>query len=173
VARSNHSKTEKRPEKIIPWWRHHLRLDAVVWKQKSLRRHVNEDADANVVALIFNGAAMEKTISLFPFTVARDEEKKEIKLQYQVIWHGETLTLKTRSTEKNLLKTMDPHSLQPPARCRRRREGTSGSGRRGRQGRSSPPRRAEVFEKLVQSKSMAHVVNRARLLFGVHVRMCP
>jgi hypothetical protein len=66
---------------------------------------------------------MEKTISPFSFTVHRDEEKEEIKLQYQVIWHGETLTLMTRSTRKNLLKTMDLHSLQPPARCRRRREG--------------------------------------------------
>jgi hypothetical protein len=123
VVRSNHSKTEKRPEKIIPWQRHHLRLDAAVRKQKSPCHHVDEDADTNVVALIFNGAAMEKTIPPFPFTVVRDEEKKKIKLQYQVIWHGETLTLMTRSTEKNLLKTMDPHSLQPPARCRRRREG--------------------------------------------------
>jgi hypothetical protein len=56
---------------------------------------------------------MEKMISLFPFTVAGEEEKDEIKLQYQEIWHGETLTLMTRSTRKNLLKTMDPHSLQP------------------------------------------------------------
>jgi hypothetical protein len=123
VAKSNHNKTEKRPEKIIPWRRHHLRLDATVRKQKSSCRHVDEDADTDVVALIFNGAAMEKTIPPFFFTVDGDEEKEEIKLQYQVIWHGETLTLMTRSTRKNLLKTMDPHSLQPPARCRRRREG--------------------------------------------------
>jgi hypothetical protein len=66
---------------------------------------------------------MEKTIPPFSFTVDRDEEKEEIKLQYHVIWYGETLTLMTRSTGKNLLKIMDPHSLQPPARCRRRREG--------------------------------------------------
>ena len=68
-----------------------------------------------------NGAAMEKTIPPFPFTVAGEE--KEIKLQYQEIWHGETLTLMTQSTRENLLKTMDSHSLQPPARCRRGREG--------------------------------------------------
>jgi hypothetical protein len=117
VDKSNHNKTEKRPEKII------LRLDAAIRKQKSSCRYVDEDADADVVALIFNGAAMEKMIPPFPFTVDRDEEKEEIKLQYQVIWHGETLTLMTRSTEKNLLKTMDSHSLQPPVRCRRRREG--------------------------------------------------
>jgi hypothetical protein len=64
---------------------------------------------------------MEKTISPFPFTVDRDEEE-EIKPHYQVIWHGETLTLMTRFTEKNLLKTMNPYSLQPSTRCRRRRE---------------------------------------------------
>jgi hypothetical protein len=110
VAKSNHNKTEKRPEKIIPWRRHHLRLDATVQKQKSPCRHINEDDDADIVALIFNGAAMKKTILPFSFTVDRDE-KEEIKLQYQVIWHGETLTLMTRSTGKHLLKTMDPHSL--------------------------------------------------------------
>jgi hypothetical protein len=38
---------------------------------------------------------MEKTIPPFSFTVDRDEEKEEIKLQYQVIWHEETLTLMT------------------------------------------------------------------------------
>jgi hypothetical protein len=95
MAKSNHNKTKKRPEKIIPWRRHHLRLDATVRKQKSPCRHVDEDVDADVVALIFNGAAMEKTIPPFSFTVDRDEEKEEIKLQYQVIWHGETLTLMT------------------------------------------------------------------------------
>jgi hypothetical protein len=119
VVKSNHNKTEKKPEKIIPWRRHHLRLDVVVWKQKSPCRHVDEDADTDVVALIFNGATMEKTIPPFPFTVAEEE----IKLQYQEIWHRETLTLMTRFTRKNLLKTMDPHSLQPPARCQRRRQG--------------------------------------------------
>ena len=44
--------------------------------------HVDEDADAEVVSLIFNGAAMEKTIPPFPFTIVGEEEK-EIKLQYQ------------------------------------------------------------------------------------------
>jgi hypothetical protein len=96
-------------EKIIPWLRHHLRLDATVRKQKSPCHHVEEDADAKVVTLIFNRVVMEKTIPPFPFIVAGEEE--EIKLQYQEIWHGETLTLMTQSTRKNLLKTMDPHSL--------------------------------------------------------------
>jgi hypothetical protein len=114
---------EKRPKKIISWRRHHLRLNAAVRKQKSPCRHVEEDADVEVVALIFNGATMEKTIPPFPFTVAGEEEKEEIKLQYQKIWHRETLTLMTQSTRENLLKTMDPHSLQPPTRCRRGREG--------------------------------------------------
>jgi len=66
VARLNHNKTEKRPEKNILWRRHHLRLDAAVRKQKSPCRHVDEDADAEVVALIFNRAAIEKTIPPFP-----------------------------------------------------------------------------------------------------------
>jgi hypothetical protein len=56
---------------------------------------------------------MEKTIPPFPFTIAGEEEE-EIKLQYQKIWHEETLTLMTQSTRENLLKIMDPHSLQPP-----------------------------------------------------------
>jgi hypothetical protein len=45
---------------------------------------------------------MEKTIPPFSFTIDRDEE---IKLQYQIIWHGETLTLMTHLLG-NLLKTM-------------------------------------------------------------------
>jgi hypothetical protein len=35
----------------------------------------------------------------------------------QEIWHTYTLTLMTRSIRKNLLKTMNPRSLQPSARC--------------------------------------------------------
>ena len=88
MARSNHNKTKKRPEKIIPWRQHHLRLDAAVRKQRSPCRHVDEDSDAEVVALVFNEAAMEKTIPPFSFTIAGEEEKEEIKLQYQEIWHG-------------------------------------------------------------------------------------
>jgi hypothetical protein len=87
--------------------------------QESSCRHVDEDANSDVITFIFNGAAMEKTISPFPFTVAGE---KEIKLQYQEIGHGETLTLMIRSTRENLLKIIDPHSLQSLARCRRRRE---------------------------------------------------
>jgi hypothetical protein len=59
---------------------------------------------------------MEKTISPFPFIVTGEDEKEEIKLQYQEIWHEKTLTLMSQFTRKNLLKTVDPHSLQPPAR---------------------------------------------------------
>jgi hypothetical protein len=80
VAKSNHNKTEKRSEKIISWWRHHLRLDAAVRKQKSPYRHVDEDADTEVITLIFNAAPIEKTIPPFPFTVVGEEE---IKLQCQ------------------------------------------------------------------------------------------
>jgi hypothetical protein len=66
---------------------------------------------------------MENMIPPFLFIVAREGEKEEMKLQYQENWHGEILILITRSTRKNLLKTIDLHFLQPPARCRRRREG--------------------------------------------------
>ena len=78
MARSNHNKIEKRLKKIIPWRRHHLRLDVAVRKQKSSCRHIDEDADAEVV-LIFNGAALEKPIPPLSFTVA-GEEKEKIKL---------------------------------------------------------------------------------------------
>jgi hypothetical protein len=49
---------------------------------------------------------MEKTIPPFLFTVAGEEEKEKIKLQCQEIWYGETLTLMTPFTKKNLLKTI-------------------------------------------------------------------
>ena len=62
-------------------------------KEKSPCRYVDEDANAEVVALIFNGAAIEKTIPPVPFTVAGEEENEKIKLQYQEIWHRDTLTL--------------------------------------------------------------------------------
>jgi hypothetical protein len=73
---------------------------------------------------------MEKTIPLFSFTVA-GEEKEKIKLQYQETWHEETLTLMTRSTKKNLLKIMDPHSLQPPRDAGGEGRGTSSGGWQG------------------------------------------
>jgi hypothetical protein len=66
VARSNHNKTEKRLEKIILWWRHHLHLDIAVWKEKSPYHHADEVADAVVVTLIFNRAVMEKIIPSCP-----------------------------------------------------------------------------------------------------------
>jgi hypothetical protein len=37
--------------------------------------HVDEDIDAKVVALIFNGAIIEKTITPFPFTIARERRR--------------------------------------------------------------------------------------------------
>jgi hypothetical protein len=42
--------------------------------------HVDEDADTEVITLIFNAAPIEKTIPPFPFTVVGEEE---IKLQCQ------------------------------------------------------------------------------------------
>jgi hypothetical protein len=53
MVRSNHNKTEKRPEKIILWRRHHFRLDVAIWKGKSPCHQADEVADA-IVALIFN-----------------------------------------------------------------------------------------------------------------------
>jgi len=44
---------------------------------------------------------MEKTIPSCPLAVAGEEE---INPQNQKTWHGETITLMTQSTEKNLLK---------------------------------------------------------------------
>ena len=74
MARSNYNKMEKRLEKNIPWRRHHLRLDVVVQKEKSLCHHADEVANDIVVALIFNRAAMEKTILSWPRTVVGEEE---------------------------------------------------------------------------------------------------
>ena len=101
---------EKRTKKIIPWRRHHLRLDVAVRKDNSPCRHADEVADAIVVALIFNRLAMEKTVPPYPLAVAGKEEE-EINLPNQEIWHGEALTLKTRSTEK-LIKN-DGYPLPP------------------------------------------------------------
>ena len=64
MARSNHNKTEKKPEKIIPWQRYHLRLDVAVRKEKSPCRRADEVVDAVVVALIFNRAAGENDFTL-------------------------------------------------------------------------------------------------------------
>jgi hypothetical protein len=83
---------EKRPEKIIPWQRHHLRIDVAVRKPKSLCRQGEEVVDT-IVALIFHRAAMEKTNPPCPIAVAGEEEK-EISPQYKETRHGETLLLK-------------------------------------------------------------------------------
>jgi hypothetical protein len=71
---------EKRLEKIIPWRRCHLRLDVAVRKAKSLCYQADEVANA-VVALIFNGDAMDKTNPPCPLAVAGEEEE-EINPQY-------------------------------------------------------------------------------------------
>jgi hypothetical protein len=42
---------------------------------------------------------MEKTISPYHLTVAGEEEE-EINLHNEKTWHGDTLILKTRSSEK-------------------------------------------------------------------------
>jgi hypothetical protein len=68
---------------------------------------------------------MEKTISPFPFIVAGEEEKEEIKLQYPEIWHRETLTLMTRSTRKNLLKNSGSSLPLTPGEMPKEKEGGS------------------------------------------------
>jgi hypothetical protein len=84
------TKQRKRPEKIIPWRRYHLRLDVAVRKERS----PGEVVDAIVVALFFNIATTEKTIPPCPLAVTGEEED-EINHQYQETWHGETMTLRT------------------------------------------------------------------------------
>jgi hypothetical protein len=76
VARSNHNKTEKRPVKIILWWRHHLRFDVAVRKEKSLCRRADEVVDAVVVVLIFKSAAMEKTIPSYPASLPEKRRRR-------------------------------------------------------------------------------------------------
>jgi hypothetical protein len=75
MVRSNHNKTEKRLKKIILWWRHHLRLDVAIWKEKSPYHHADETADVVVVTLIFNRAVMKKTITSCSLTIVGEEEK--------------------------------------------------------------------------------------------------
>jgi hypothetical protein len=74
VVRSNHNKTEKRPEKIIPWWRYHLRLDVTVQKPNSTCRHAEEVVAAVAVALIFIRIVMEKPNLPYLLVVAEKEE---------------------------------------------------------------------------------------------------
>jgi hypothetical protein len=74
---------EKRLEKIILWWLHHLCLDVAVQKEKSPCHNGDEVADAVVAALIFKRATMEKTIPPCPLIIVGEED---------------TLTLRTRST---------------------------------------------------------------------------
>jgi hypothetical protein len=66
---------KKRPKKIIPWQGHHLRLDVTVQKAKSPCRQADEVADA-VVALIFNGDAMEKMNPPCPLAIHGEEEEE-------------------------------------------------------------------------------------------------
>jgi hypothetical protein len=52
---------KKKPKKFILRRQHHLRLDVTIQKEESPCCHADEVADAIIVALIFNSAAMEKT----------------------------------------------------------------------------------------------------------------
>jgi hypothetical protein len=74
---------KKRPKKIIPWRRHHLRFDVTIWKAKSPCRQAEEvEVVDAVVALIFHRAAMKKTNPPCPLAIAGEKEE-EINLQYQ------------------------------------------------------------------------------------------
>ena len=97
MVRSNHNKMEKRPEKTISWWQHHLHIDVVVQKSKYPCCHAEKVVNTVVVALIFNRAAMEKTN---PSCLLAVVEEEEINPQYQETWYEETLTLRTRSNRK-------------------------------------------------------------------------
>jgi hypothetical protein len=82
VIRSIDNKTENRQEKIIPWRQQHLHLNVAVWKPKSLCRHVEEVADATVVALIFIRVATEKMNPPYPLAIVGKKEE-ELNPQYQ------------------------------------------------------------------------------------------
>ena len=77
---------EKRPEKIILWHWRHLRLDIAVRKEKSRCRHTGDDADAVVIALIFNRATMEKTIPPRSLAIAGEEGEINFQKQETLVW---------------------------------------------------------------------------------------
>ena len=86
MARPNHNKMEKRPEKIILWRRHHLRLDVTVRKEKSPCHHAEEVVDAIVAVLIFIGDAMEKLNPPYLLPVARKEEENNSPRLGKLVW---------------------------------------------------------------------------------------
>jgi len=87
VIGSNHNKTEKWPEKIIPRRRHHLCLNDTIRKPNSSCRRPKKVADAIDAATSFIGAAMEKSKPPYLFTVAGEEEE-ETNLPYHEARHG-------------------------------------------------------------------------------------
>jgi len=92
VVGSNHDKTEKWPEKIIPRRRHHSCLNDAIRKPNSPCRCPKKVADTLDAATSFIGAAMERPKPPILFTVA-GEENEEINLPYHETWHEKTLTL--------------------------------------------------------------------------------
>lgn len=78
VARSNHNESEKRLEKIIPWWWHHLLLDVTIREEKTSCRHFDEFSDAIVEWSPSSSTEppyIEKTVTSYPSrVVAREEE---------------------------------------------------------------------------------------------------
>jgi hypothetical protein len=81
---------EKGPKKIYYMAMTSSPPDVTVRKEKSPCHHVDEVADAIVVALIFNETTIEKMIPPYPLAVAGEE----INLQYQETWDEEILTLR-------------------------------------------------------------------------------
>jgi len=93
VIRSNRNKTEKRQEKTISWWRHHLHLDVAARKAKIPYRQTEEVADA-IVVLIFNRAIMwRKRIHLAPRHRRGGGGGGDKSLVPKKTWHEETLNL--------------------------------------------------------------------------------
>ena len=86
------------------------------------------DTDTVIVAIIFNRAVMEKTIPPCPLAIAGEE----INPQYQETWHGETLTLKTRSTRKFIKNGGSPFPRASGEMPEGEGRGTNGGGKQQR-----------------------------------------
>jgi len=92
VVGSNHDKTEKWPEKIIPRRWNHPHLNDAIRKPNIPCGRPKKVANAVDAATSFIRAAMERPNPPYLFTVA-EEEKEETNLPSHKMRHGETLTL--------------------------------------------------------------------------------
>ena len=130
MIRSNHNKTAKRPNKIIPRRQHHFCLDVTVRKPNSPYRHAEKVVDAIVAALIFIRDAMEKLNPPYLLVVTRKEEENNSPRPGKLAWRDRNPNM-TRSTRKTI-REMDPHSLRSLAICQRGASGDGGGGLRRR-----------------------------------------